>query len=165
MANYKSNRDYKSKEELLELISLKIVEEDGKFYLMDFDETFKQRIYSKSFTNIKRGLDNLKKNKLYYNSVKSKLFDKVIYNLQHKKCGWCGKSFLPKNNADKYCSSVCKNYAKIDQDRENKRRQRKNPDYHEKRIGTIKFGTHRNENFEKESKIVRNELKRTLYNY
>ena len=33
MANYKSNRDYKSKEELLELISLKIVEEDGKFYL------------------------------------------------------------------------------------------------------------------------------------
>ena len=73
MANYKSNRDYKSKEELLELISLKIVEEDGKFYLMDFDEIFKQRIYSKSFTNIKRGLDNLKKNKLYYNSVKSKL--------------------------------------------------------------------------------------------
>lgn len=61
MANYKSNRDYKSKEELLELISLKIVEEDGKFYLMDFDEIFKQRIYSKSFTNIKRGLDNLKK--------------------------------------------------------------------------------------------------------
>ena len=37
MANYKSNRDYKSKEELLELISLKIVEEDGKFYLMDFE--------------------------------------------------------------------------------------------------------------------------------
>ncbi|WP_400198332.1 hypothetical protein [Methanobrevibacter smithii] len=70
----------------MELISLKIVEEDGKFYLMDFDEIFKQRIYSKSFTNIKRGLDNLKKNKLYYNSVESKLFDKVIYNLQHKKC-------------------------------------------------------------------------------
>ncbi|WP_296885395.1 hypothetical protein [uncultured Methanobrevibacter sp.] len=164
MGNYKSRRKYKSKNDILMLLSLKVIEEDNKFYLADLNETFKKRIYSESFTHIKQGLIKLKQEKkIFINSKESKrIWDSVLYNLQHKKCDWCHKAFLPKNNAEKYCSKRCRNYAKLDQDRDNKRKQRKNPNYNENRIGTIEFGAHRNKNFEEESKIVRRERNRIL---
>lgn len=98
MSNYKSTRDYISKEEWLHLISIKIIETEGKLYLVDLNETFNQRIYSRSTTDIRRGLNKLKENnKIRFDSKESKnLYDKVIYNLQHKKCAWCGKSFKTK---------------------------------------------------------------------
>lgn len=86
MSNYKSTRDYISKEEWLHLISIKIIETEGKLYLVDLNETFNQRIYSRSTTDIRRGLNKLKENnKIRFDSKESKnLYDKVIYNLQHK---------------------------------------------------------------------------------
>jgi len=167
MSNYKSNRDYTSKEEWLNLLSIKIIENDGRLYLTDLNETFNQRIYSKSPTDIKKGLNKLKgNNKIFFNSKESKnLYDKVIYNLQHKKCAWCGKSFKPKNNADKYCSKDCKKFGKQEKDRDNKWKQRRNPDYHEKRLGNVKLGPHRNPDYEQELKSIKSERRRTLKNY
>lgn len=167
MSNYKSNRDYTSKEEWLNLLSIKIIENDGRLYLTDLNETFNQRIYSKSPTDIKKGLNKLKgNNKIFLNSKESKnLYDKVIYNLQHKKCAWCGKSFKPKNNADKYCSKDCKKFGKQEKDRDNKWKQRRNPDYHEKRLGNVKLGPHRNPDYEQELKSIKSERRRTLKNY
>ncbi len=164
MSNYKSNRDYTSKEEWLNLLSIKIIENDGRLYLTDLNETFNQRIYSKSPTDMKKGLNKLKgNNKIFFNSKESKnLYDKVIYNLQHKKCAWCGKSFKPKNNADKYCSKKCKKSGKKKKDRDNKWKQRRNPDYHEKRLGDVRLSPHRNPNYEEEMKIIKNEHKRTF---
>lgn len=37
MSNYKSTRDYISKEEWLHLISIKIIETEGKLYLVDLN--------------------------------------------------------------------------------------------------------------------------------
>lgn len=167
MSNYKSNRDYTSKEEWLNLLSIKIIENDGRLYLTDLNETFNQRIYSKSPTDIKKGLNKLKgNNKIFFNSNESKnLYDKVIYNLQHKKCAWCGKSFKPKNNADKYCSKDCKKFGKQEKDRDNKWKQRRNPDYHEKRLGNVKLGPHRNPDYDQELKSIKSECRRTLKNY
>ena len=167
MSNYKSNRDYTSKEEWLNLLSIKIIENDGRLYLTDLNETFNQRIYSKSPTDIKKGLNKLKgNNKIFFNSKESKnLYDKVIYNLQHKKCAWCGKSFKPKNNADKYCSKDCKKFGKQEKDSDNKWKQRRNPDYHEKRLGNVKLGPHRNPDYEQELKSIKSERRRTLKNY
>lgn len=164
MSNYKSNREYISREEWLKLISIKIIEHDGKLYLVDLNETFSQRIYSKSFTHIKRGLDKLKKNnKIPFDSKESKkIYDKVIYNLQLKKCAWCDKSFKPKNNADKYCSKKCKKSGKQKKDQDNKWKQRRNPDYHEKRLGDVRIGPHRNPDHEQEMKIIKNEHRRTF---
>lgn len=162
MSNYKSSRKYNSKEEWLELLSIKIIKKEDKLYLADLNETFYQKIYSKSFTNIKRGLDNLKKdNKIILDSKESKnLYDKVIYNLQQKKCVWCGKSFKPKKNAEKYCSKDCKKFGKQENDRNNKWKQRRDPNYHEKRLGTTRLSHHRNQDDEKELRIVENEYKR-----
>ena len=167
MSNYKSSRDYTSKEEWLHLLSIKIIETEDKLYLVDLNETFSQRIYSKSFTHIKRGLDKLKENnKIRFDSKESKnIYDKVIYNLQLKKCAWCGKSFKPKNNADKYCSKKCKKSGKQKKDRDNKWKQRRNPDHHEKRLGDVRISPHRNPNYDEEMKIVRNERRRTLKKY
>lgn len=167
MSNYKSSREYVSKEDWLKLISIKIIEKGDKLYLTDLNETFSQRIYSRSFTNIKKGLNKLKdNNKICYDSIESKnIYDKVIYNLQLKKCAWCGKSFKPMNNADKYCSKKCKKSGKQKKDRDNKWKQRRNPDYHEKRLGDVMISHHRNPNYEEEIKIVRNEYRRTLKNY
>ena len=167
MSNYQSNREYISKEEWLKLLSIKIIENEGKLYLTDIDETFNQRIYSKSFTNIKKGLNKLKENnKICFDSRESKnLYDKVVYNLQHKKCAACGKSFKPCNTADKYCSKDCKEFGKQRNDRNNKRKQRRNPDYHEKRLGDVRLGPHRNPNYEEEIKIVKNERRRTFKNF
>lgn len=164
MSNYKSNRDYITKEGWLNLISIKIIENEGKLYLTDLNETFNQRIYSKSFTDIKKGLNKLKENnKINFDSKESKpLYDKVIYNLQHKKCAWCGKSFKPKHNADKYCSKKCKKSGKQKKDRDNKWKQRRNPDYHEKRLGDVRLSPHRNPNYEEEMKIIKNEHRRTF---
>lgn len=164
MSNYKSNREYISREEWLKLISIKIIEHDGKLYLVDLNETFSQRIYSKSFTHIKRGLDKLKKNnKIPFDSKESKkIYDKVIYNLQLKKCAWCDKSFKPKNNADKYCSKKCKKSGKQKKDQDNKWKQRRNPYYHEKRLGDVRIGPHRNPDHEQEMKIIKNEHRRTF---
>ena len=61
MSNYKSSREYTSKEDWLKLLLIKIIENGDKLYLVDLNETFNQRIYSKSHTDIKRGLDKLKK--------------------------------------------------------------------------------------------------------
>lgn len=167
MSNYKSSRDYMSREEWLYLLSIKIIEKEDKLYLVDLNETFNQRIYSKSPTDIKRGLNKLKENnKIRFDSKESKnLYDKVIYNLQHKKCAWCGKSFKPKNNADKYCSKDCKKFGKQEKDRDNKWKQRRNPDYHEKRLGNVKLGPHRNPDYEQELKSIKSERRRTLKNY
>lgn len=167
MSNYKSSRKYTSKDDWLELLSIKIIEKGDKLYLVDLNETFNQRIYSKSHTDIKRGLDKLKENnKIHFDSKESKnLYNKVIYNLQHKKCVWCGKSFKPKNNADKYCSKDCKKFGKQEKDRDNKWKQRRNPDYNEKRLGTVKLGSHRNPDYEQELKSIKNERRRTLKNY
>lgn len=167
MSNYKSNRDYTPKEEWLNLLSIKIIENDGRLYLTDLNETFNQRIYSKSPTDIKKGLNKLKgNNKIFFNSKESKnLYDKVIYNLQHKKCAWCGKSFKPKSNADKYCSKDCKKFGKQEKDRDNKWKQRRNPDYHEKRLGNVKLGPHRNPDYDQELKSIKSERRRTLKNY
>lgn len=166
MSNYKASREYKSRRELLRLLSLKIIDEDNKLYLVDLNDTFRQRIYSESFTDIKKGLIKIKdNNKIQLDSNDSRrIFNHVIYNLQMKQCGWCGKSFKPKSNAEKYCSKHCRKYAKINQDRNNKRKQRKNPNYYEKRVGTVNLSPHRNNDFEKEEKIVKNERIRTLGN-
>ena len=157
MSNYKSTRDYISKEEWLHLISIKIIETEGKLYLVDLNETFNQRIYSRSTTDIRRGLNKLKENnKIRFDSKESKnLYDKVIYNLQHKKCAWCGKSFKPKNNADKYCSKNCRKFGKQEKDRDNKWKQRRNPNHNEKRLGGVRIGPHRNPNDEKEMKRIK----------
>ncbi|WP_231483626.1 hypothetical protein [Methanobrevibacter sp. YE315] len=156
-----------SREEWLYLLSIKIIEKEDKLYLVDLNETFNQRIYSKSPTDIKRGLNKLKENnKIRFDSKESKnLYDKVIYNLQHKKCAWCGKSFKPKNNADKYCSKDCKKFGKQEKDRDNKWKQRRNPDYHEKRLGNVKLSPHRNPDYEQELKSIKSERRRTLKNY
>ena len=86
MSNYKSTRDYISKEEWLHLISIKIIETEGKLYLVDLNETFNQRIYSRSTTDIRRGLNKLKEyNKIRFDSKESKnLYDKVIINTDYK---------------------------------------------------------------------------------
>lgn len=164
MSNYKSSREYVSEEDWLRLLSIKIIENGDKLYLTDLNETFSQRIYSRSFTNIEKGLIKLKQNnKICVDSKESKnLYDKVIYNLQHKKCAWCGKSFKPKNNADKYCSKKCKKSGKQKKDRDNKWKQRRNPDYHEKRLGDVRLSPHRNPNYEEEIKIIKNEHRRTF---
>lgn len=148
----------------MRLLSIKIIENGDKLYLTDLNETFSQRIYSRSFTNIEKGLIKLKQNnKICVDSKESKnLYDKVIYNLQHKKCAWCGKSFKPKNNADKYCSKKCKKFGKQKKDRDNKWKQRRNPDYHEKRLGDVRLSPHRNPNYEEEIKIIKNEHRRTF---
>lgn len=167
MSNYKSSREYKSRNEWLKLLSIKIIETEDKLYLVDLNETFNQRIYSKSTTDIKRGLNKLKEdNKIRFNSNESKnLYDKVIYNLQHKKCAWCGKSFKPKNNADKYCSKDCKKFGKQEKDRDNKWKQRRNPHHYEKRLGNVPLSPHPNQDPEQEMKIIKNEHRRTFKSY
>ena len=164
MSNYKSSRDYTPKEEWLHLLSIKIIETEGKLYLVDLNETFNQRIYSKSPTDIKRGLNKLKENnKIRFDSKESKnLYDKVIYNLQHKKCAWCGKSFKPKNNADKYCSKYCKKFGKQEKDRDNKWKQRRDPYHYEKRLGNVPLSPHPNKDPEQEMKIIKKEHRRTF---
>ena len=159
MSNYKSSRKYLSKEECLGLINLKIICEDNKLYLVDLEETFSQRIYSKSFTDINNGLKKLKRdNKSHFDSIGSKCYNKAIYCLQLKECLWCHKAFKPKNNAEKYCSKSCGDYAKAEQDRDNKRKLRKNPNYFEKNLGTGYLGPHRDKDFENEYMIVKKEL-------
>ena len=164
MSNYKSSRDYTPKEEWLHLISIKIIETEVKLYLVDLNETFNQRIYSRSTTDIRRGLNKLKENnKISFDSKESKnLYDKVIYNLQHKKCDWCGKSFKPKNNADKYCSKNCKKFGKQEKDRDNKWKQRREHYHNEKRLGNVPLSPHPNKDPEQEMKIIKNEHRRTF---
>lgn len=87
MSNYKSGRDYTSKEEWLHLLSIKIIETEDKLYLADLNETFNQRIYSKSTTDIKRGLNKLKENnKIRFDSKESKISMiklSIIYSIKN----------------------------------------------------------------------------------
>ena len=161
MSNYKSFRKYLSKDECLVLINLKIVCEENKLYIKDLNESFSQRIYSKSFTDIYTGIKKLKKdNKIHFDSNESKkCYDKVIYDLQLKQCCWCHYAFKPKNNAEKYCSKSCRNFAKAEQDMINKRKQRKKSYYYENSLGTGNLGLHRDKNFDNEQKKVEKELK------
>lgn len=76
MANKKSNFKYVSKEECLKILFLKFHEsEDGALYLMSLDELFKQKIYSKSSTDIKKGIKKLEKRGFILNKNK-KEYDK-----------------------------------------------------------------------------------------
>ena len=87
MSNYKSGRDYTSKGEWLHLLSIKIIETEDKLYLADLNETFNQRIYSKSTTDIKRGLNKLKENnKIRFDSKESKISMiklSIIYSIKN----------------------------------------------------------------------------------
>ena len=122
---------------------------------------------SQLYANKKMYFNKLKENnKIRFDSKESKnLYDKVIYNLQHKKCAWCGKSFKPKNNADKYCSKNCRKFGKQEKDRDNKWKQRRNPNHNEKRLGGVRIGPHRNPNDEKEMKRIKDEYRRTFKNF
>ena len=150
-----------SKDECLHLIGLKIISEENKLYISDLNESFSQRIYSKSFTDIYNGIRKVKRdNKIHFDSIESKRYNKAIYNLQLKKCLSCHNAFKPKNNAEKYCSKSCWDYEKANQNRDIKRKQRKNPSHYEKNFGTGYLGSHRDKDFKKEEEKVKNELKR-----
>lgn len=166
MSNKKSNYKYLSKDECLELLELKIKKINDKLYLMDFQETFKERVYSKSFTHINRGLNQLIDKKLLnlQSYDKRKLYNKVVNNLKNKKCRYCGNGFKPSHNIDKYCSKHCRSYAKREQDEKNKRKERKNPDYIEKQLGTSNLGAHANKDFDKEYQTVKNEFNNIFNN-
>ena len=153
MSNYKSSKKYMSKDECLHLIGLKIISEENKLYISDLNESFSQRIYSKSFTDIYNGIRKVKRdNKIHFDSNESKkCYDKVIYDLQLKQCCWCHYAFKPKNNAEKYCSKSCRDYEKANQNRDIKRKQRKNPSHYEKNFGTGYLGSHRDKDFKKET--------------
>lgn len=160
MANKKSNFKYVSKEECLKILFLKFHEsEDGALYLMSLDELFKQKIYSKSSTDIKKGIKKLEKRGFILNKNK-KEYDKALYYLNSRKCNYCGNGFKPKNNADKYCSDYCRNTAKKEQDEINKRKQRANSNYFEKKLGTSNLGPHPKNDFDNEQKAIKNECNR-----
>lgn len=157
------NHENMCKDDYLKLISLKIVKaEENTFYLTKTDESFKCKILSESATHIEKGIDNLiKRGLISFSSYEDNLLlKKVKNNLNRKKCGYCGKGFKPKNNAEKYCSKNCRKFAKREQNEKSKQKQRKNRDYIEKQLGNSNLGPHANKNEEKEINYVHNEFKR-----
>ncbi len=159
----KSNPKYMFRDDYLELISLKVIEpKENNFYLTNLNETFKHKISSKSATHIEKGIkDLIGQGLISFKSYDDKLLLKrVIYNLNRKKCEYCGKGFKPKNNAEKYCSKNCRKFAKREQNEKSKQKQRKNPDYHEKQLGNSNLGPHANKNKKKEAISVHNEYNR-----
>lgn len=151
------------RDDYLELISLKIIEpKENNFYLTNLDETFKHEILSKSATHIEKGIkDLIEAGLISFESYEERLLlKKAIYNLNRKKCEYCGKGFKPKSNAEKYCSKNCRKFAKREQNEESKQKQRRNPDYHEKQLGNSNLGPHANKNKKKEAISVHNEFNR-----
>ena len=159
----KSNPKNMFRDDYLELISLKVIEpKENNFYLTNLDETFKHEILSESATHIEKGIkDLIGAGLISFKSYEDKLLlKKVIYNLNRKKCEYCGKGFKPKNNAEKYCSKNCRKFAKREQNEKSKQKQRKNPDYYEKQLGNSNLGPHANKNKKIEAISVHNEFNR-----
>ena len=159
----KSNPKNMFRDDYLELISLKVIEpKENNFYLTNLNETFKHEILSESATHIEKGIkDLIEEGLISFKSYDDKLLLKrVIYNLNRKKCEYCGKGFKPKNNAEKYCSKKCRKFAKREQNEKSKQEQRKNPYYYEKQLGNSNLGPHANKDKKKEAISVHNEFNR-----
>ena len=80
-----------------------------------------------------------------------------------KKCKWCGKPFKKKHNRQMYC---CKECAKEAEKEKALKRwlkwfyKHKKEMYQTALLGTSSLGQHREEDFNKEYKAIRKELKR-----
>lgn len=82
-----------------------------------------------------------------------------------KTCKWCGRTFrVPKRrefNATKYCCIKCSYYAYLENHLEAVRRYNKRYGLkNQKRLGDMGLGSHREEDFEKELKKIKAELRR-----
>lgn len=84
------------------------------------------------------------------------------------KCDWCGKFFIKKSNAQKYCSDKCRNEGKLEAHRKAQNKYRKR--YGRKELGSpyvevngkmkpIYLGSTRNPDPKREAEIVSNSVK------
>ena len=83
-----------------------------------------------------------------------------------EKCQYCGKLFIKKHNANKYCSHHCKHESQLESKRRyiNKRNIRKSCNTRIKNITELgSWGTsstsHRKENFDDELRSIKSEMR------
>lgn len=83
------------------------------------------------------------------------------------KCSWCGKLFFRQSNAQKYCSDHCKHESLLENKRKyiNNRNKRTTFNTRTKNLTTLGslntgLGAKSNDDFDKEERLVRNELRR-----
>ena len=80
-------------------------------------------------------------------------------------CIWCGQKFIKKHHSEKYCSDECRKDARGQQSRNKAHRwyhRHKHELSEEQRwgLGSGSLGEHRHEDFEKEQRVIKNELRR-----
>ena len=87
----------------------------------------------------------------------------IIQNMtRERSCKWCGRTFrVPLDrghNATKYCCKKCSYYAKLEQNLETTRKYYKR--FKRFELGTSNFKEKRSDDFKKELKQIKDELKR-----
>lgn len=83
-----------------------------------------------------------------------------------EKCRYCGRLFIKKHNAEKYCSQHCKYEAHLESNRKSANKRNKQRTYNTRTrnitvlgsLGTIS-SPHRNPNFDVESRIIKSQLR------
>ncbi len=80
-------------------------------------------------------------------------------------CIWCGKKFIKKHHSEKYCSEECRKDSRGQQSRNKSHKwyHRHKHELSEKQrwgLGSGSLGEHMHDDFEKEEKVIKNELKR-----
>ncbi len=87
-----------------------------------------------------------------------------------EKCRYCGRLFIKRSNAEKYCSQVCKHERQLESKREyiNKRNLNKCYNTRVRNLTTLgSKGTitspHRNPSFNEELRIIKSQLKLIKY--
>ena len=83
-----------------------------------------------------------------------------------EKCRWCGKLYIKKNNAQKYCSTYCKQEAKRETDRAYINKHNKRTCYNTRIKNIVELGSlgtsssfHRRKTFEEEYRSIRSEFR------
>lgn len=83
-----------------------------------------------------------------------------------KKCEWCGKLFVVRKNAEKYCSEECRHEGVLESKRKYSNEYNKRRVYNTRVKALVTLGSKntalgksRNEDFEKEHLLIQKEMK------